>query len=71
MVFISAFGAFADSVRVTDKAVLVDDPRAWYTFDVKPAKHGNLHPVDVQFWHFNIKENAQRRVKAWRARQRK
>jgi len=62
--------AYGACVRVTDKAVWVVDPRPWCTnVPAGPAKHGNLHPIDLQFWHFNIKENVPTRIAAWRAKQ--
>merc|ERR1712150_465926 len=56
---------FGDHVTVSDHAVWVEDPRCWY---YAAAKSGNLHPVDIQFWFFNIRENVSRRLKAWSSR---
>ena len=59
--------AFGEGVSVASKAVFVPDPRGWCkNAPPMPAKEGNLHPVDVQFWYFNIRENVPRRLAAWR-----
>jgi len=57
---------FGNGVHVASKAVYVPDPRAWCkNAPAMPAKEGNLHPVDLQFWFFNIKENVPKRIAAW------
>jgi len=58
--------AFGARVTVKSKAVNIPDPRAWYkNAPPMPAKEGNLHPVDLQFWFYNIKENVPKRIAAW------
>merc|ERR1712083_340182 len=56
---------YGNSVTVTDKAVWVDDPRPWYSKCGPAASGGNLHPVDIQFWFFNIRENVPKRLQAF------
>jgi len=60
--------AFAASVSVTTGHCLwIEDPRPWLKGnDAGPAaKEGNLHPVDVSFWYYNIKENVAKRLAAF------
>jgi len=35
------------------------------------SKHGNLHPIEVQFWFYNIRENVKERLAAWFALQKR
>lgn len=51
-------------VKVDDKAVYVQDPTSW----IKGCNvgYGNMHPVDIQFWYYNIQENVGARLKAHR-----
>lgn len=59
--------AYGAKVRVASKAVFVPDPRSWCkNAPSMPAKEGNLHAVDLQFWYYNIRENVPKRVAAWR-----
>eukprot|EP01063_Lacrimia_lanifica_P033239 TRINITY_DN585_c1_g1_i15.p1 TRINITY_DN585_c1_g1~~TRINITY_DN585_c1_g1_i15.p1 ORF type:complete len:406 (+),score=92.05 TRINITY_DN585_c1_g1_i15:59-1219(+) len=58
---------YAGTVRVTDKAVVVADPSAWIPAPKKAVRHGNLHPVDVHFWFYNIRRNVAERLRAWEA----
>lgn len=58
--------AFGAGVSVTGHALLVPDPRAWFKTAPPPAKHGNLHPVDLQFWFYNIQQNVPQRIEAWK-----
>ena len=54
---------FRESVKSTDHAVWVKDPRPWLGKNAGPAAaHGNLHPVDIQMWHFNIRDNVRKRA---------
>lgn len=58
---------YSDTFKVTEQAVLVDDPRSWLK-NCGPSgasKAGNLHPIDFHFWYFNIKQNVEQRVAAF------
>lgn len=52
----------------SDKAVVVPDPSAFEEPSSwpGPVAHGNLHPIDIQFWFYNIRENVRTRLAAWR-----
>ena len=48
-------------------AVQVPDPRGWCkNAPPMPAKEGNLHPVDVALWFYNIRANVEQRIVAFR-----
>jgi len=40
----------------------VNNPAPWMKDPGPAAKDGNLHPVDVTMWHYNLKENVAQRV---------
>ena len=58
---------WSKSIKVTDKAVWVEDPRSWLENAGPAASGGNLHPIDVHLWFFNIKENVEKRVASFKA----
>lgn len=58
---------YGGKVEVTNNAVLIEDPKPWYT--EYPGSAPNFHPKDVQFFFFNIKENVPKRVEAWQRKQ--
>ena len=49
--------------QVNDYSVMIADPEPWWK---GASLHGNLHAIDVQFWFFNLRENAKDRLAAWR-----
>lgn len=57
---------WGESVKVTDHVLLVDDPKQWWK-GIEEGGPGNHHPIDIQFWYYNIQENVGRRIAAWRS----
>lgn len=61
--------AWAKAVTVTDKAVLVTDPSSWHgKGSGDKGGPGNMHPVEMQFWFFNIRQNVAERLAAFKQR---
>ena len=58
---------WAEKTAVDGKAVRVVDPDWLLDGKQGDGHHGNMHPLDVDFWYFNIEENVGRRLKAWKA----
>lgn len=65
---------FSQKIDVTTGHCLwIEDPRAWLKKnDAGPAADGgNLHPVDVSMWFYNIKENVPKRLAAFKKNSRR
>jgi len=58
---------YGAKTTVTEKAVVVDDPQAWLPGAGSKGGPGNLHPIEIHFWHENIRVNVPERIAAWRA----
>ena len=61
---------WAEKKVVDGKAVRVGDSK-WLLGGKLGDGHGggNMHPIDDNFWYFNIEENVGRRLRAWGGRQ--
>ena len=57
--------SFGSKISTTDHALWVQDPRTWLKDAGPAASHGNLHPVDIGFWFFNVRANVQARIEAF------
>ena len=62
---------YGEKTEVSAMAVLVEDPGSWLGKGVG-SKGGpnNMHPIDVHFWFYNIRENVPKRIQAWVRRNR-
>jgi len=58
---------FGSHTTVTDKAVIVEDPESWLAGAGNKGGPGNMHPIDIHFWFYNIKANVAQRIAAWRS----
>ena len=59
---------YGAKVKVHDKAILVEAPdlNGWAKGLELSGDHlNNLHPLDVQFWYYNIQENVEKRLVKW------
>jgi hypothetical protein len=57
---------YADGIIVSDMAVSVPEFETWLGPSKGPIAHGNLHPIDVHFFYYNIVRNIEVRLEAWR-----
>jgi len=55
---------YGSKTKVHQNAMLIEDPKAWYT--EYPKTGANFHPKDIQFFFFNIKQNVAARLKAFK-----
>lgn len=56
---------WSDTIHITDKAVIIEDPESWLPGAGSKGGPGNLHPIDVHFFYHNIRENVGQRLNAW------
>lgn len=55
---------YGAKTRVTDKAVVVEDPQQWLPGAGSKGGPGNMHPIDCHFWFENIRANVAARIAA-------
>lgn len=56
--------------KTTKYSVEIPNPDTWWPGASHAGGEGNLHPVDVQFWFYNIRENVKQRIDIWYSKHR-